>query len=533
MRYGRYRIGAVNQLLTFVITGALAIVVLIGLLVWFSNRGTGEGATELVMYCAAGMRVPVERIAAQYEEEHEVRIEIQYGGSNTLLSKLEVNRGGHGDLYLAGDAFYTDLAKEKGLAAESMAIAQMKPVIAVAKQDPPNIRSIEDLLGEDIRVALGNPDQAAIGKATREGLSVKKDDGRTLWDRLKEHVTRKGVFKPTVSEVANDLKIGAVDAVIIWDSTAALPQYRSHFDVINVAEFDKTTNLVTLAVLNSSKSATSALRFARYLTARDKGLPVFKEYGFNPIDGDLWAQRPEITFFCGAINRRAVDEVIKAFEQREGVKVNTVYNGCGILTAQMRTINRESGGKGFPDVYMACDRYYLENVKDWFQEDVDISDADIVIAVPRGNPKNIQTLSDLVKPGMRVSVGQPEQCTIGALTGTLLKQEGLYDRVMKNVVMQTASSAMLVPSVTTKSVDAAIAYITDTIAESDKVDAVRIASPYAKAVQPFSIARSSNHKYLGRRLFQAVADAREKFESAGFHFRLEQGYCVNQEVSEP
>jgi molybdate transport system substrate-binding protein len=235
----------------------------------------------------------------------------------------------------------------------------------------------------------------------------------------------------------------------------------------------------------------------------------------------VWELRPEITFFCGAVNRRAVDDVVKAFENREGVVINTIYNGCGILTAQMRTIRQDQKGAGFPDVYMACDRYYLENVKDWFQEDVDISDTDIVIAVPKGNPKGIKNLSDLARPGMRVSVGQPEQCTIGALTRQMLSKMNVHDAVMNNVVMQTASSAMLIPTVTTKSVDATLAYNTDTLAESDKVDAVRIDSAYAKAIQPFSIARSSEYKYLGRRLMKQVIEAKESFTSAGFNVRTE------------
>jgi molybdenum ABC transporter molybdate-binding protein len=247
---------------------------------------------------------------------------------------------------------------------------------------------------------------------------------------------------------------------------------------------------------------------------------VFSERGFEAVEGDEWAWHPEITFYCGSVNRRAVDEVIKEFEAREGVTVNTIYNGCGILTGQMRTISQKEGSAGFPDVYMACDRYYLENVRDWFQEDVDISDAAIVIAVPKGNPKNIQGIADLAKPGMRVSVGQPEQCTIGALTRIMLEKMGVYEQVMENVVMQTASSSMLVPTVATKSVDATISYITDTKAETDKVDSVLIDSPYAKAVQPFSIACSSDHKYLGRRLFNDVAGAGDRFREAGFHFRL-------------
>ncbi|MHC4627459.1 MAG: substrate-binding domain-containing protein, partial [Planctomycetota bacterium] len=135
--------------------------------------------------------------------------------------------------------------------------------------------------------------------------------------------------------------------------------------------------------------------------------------------------------------------------------------------------------------------------------------------------KNIESLGDLAKPGMRVSVGQPEQCTIGALTHQLLRKMNVHDAVMKNVVMQTASSAMLIPTVTTKSVDATLAYLTDTVAESDKVDAILINSEHAKAIQPFSIARSSEYKYLGRRLLKRITESKESFSSAGFNVRTE------------
>jgi ABC-type molybdate transport system substrate-binding protein len=79
---------------------------------------------------------------------------------------------------------------------------------------------------------------------------------------------------------------------------------------------------------------------------------------------------------------------------------------------------------------------------------------------------------------------------------------------------------MLIPTVATGSVDATLAYATDTKAAADKVDAVAIDSPAAKAIQPFAIARSSDHKHLARRLYGAIARSRAAFEEAGFHFRL-------------
>ncbi len=35
---------------------------------------------------------------------------------------------------------------------------------------------------------------------------------------------------------------------------------------------------------------------------------------------------PELTFFAGSVNRRALEPVIKRFEIREAVRVNTVYS---------------------------------------------------------------------------------------------------------------------------------------------------------------------------------------------------------------
>jgi molybdate transport system substrate-binding protein len=460
---------------------------------------------ELHMYCAAGVKPPVEEAAREFEAEYGIRINLQFGGSGTLLSNLEVAR--QGDLYLAADASYTDIALEKGLLRETLPIAFMQPVIAVGKGNPKGITGIDDLLREDVRTALGEPGAASVGKTTKKLLSA-----LGKWEAVEARVRVNGVFKPTVPEVANDVKIGALDAGVVWDATVAnYPE----LEAIVVPEFAAGRKKITVGVLATSTQPTAALRFARFLNST-RGNAIFKRHHYPPVEGDIWELHPEITFFCGAVNRRAVEAVILEFSQREGCTVNTVYNGCGILTGQMRTL---AEGDGFPDTYMACDRYYLDTVSDWFQEDVDISEAGIVIVVPKGNPKAITSIADLAKPGVRISVGQPEQCTIGVLTRRLLQAEGVLESVSKNIVSQTASSAMLIPNVTTQSVDAVIAYATDAKAEADKIDVVPIDSRLARAVQPFSIAKTSTHKYLSRRLYAAVANARERFEAAGFTFR--------------
>ena len=527
--------GRINTLWLLVVGGAVAVAGLVFLLrsdfgVLQPPGGSGEAssARQLSLYCAAGLRFPVEQIARQYEEEYGIRVEIQFGGSDTLLNQIEVNKFDTGDLYLAADDWYTDEARTRGLAAETIPIAEQRPVIAVRKDCPKQITGIRDLLANDIRVALANPDQAAIGRATKRALEQVGVGDDNLWRQLEQHVTKHGVFKPTVNEVASDIKIGSVDAGIVWDATVSMPTFRDELKTVAAPELEAEADLVSICVLNSSRQPTAALKFARYLSARDRGLPVFEQHGLKPVDGDLWAERPEVTFFCGSVNRRAVEQIIADFQQREDAVVNTIYDGCGILTSRMQTIDGQRPAQGFPDVYMACDRYYLDNVKQWFQDAVDVSDTDIVIAVPKGSTK-VKGLADLVQPGIRVAVGEPSQCTIGALTRRLLVKEGLYDQLKDKqkqpgeVVVEKSSSALIVPDVVTGHVDAALAYMTDVKANLDTVDVVRFDSPLNLAIQPFSIAKTSDHKYLGRRLFRKIAESPEAFEKAGFHFRLPAG----------
>lgn len=531
MRPTKKNAGRINTLWLLLLLSAAAITGLVALLrldmgVLQPPPGTGGSgaARQLAVYCAAGLRFPVEQIARQYEDEYGVAVEIQFGGSDTLLHQIEVNKFDTGDLYLAADDWYTDAARQRGLAAETLPIANQGPVIAVRRDSGKPIDGLRDLLAPDMRVALANPDQAAIGRATRRALEQVPLDGGSLWQALEQQVTKSGVFKPTVNEVASDIKLGSVDAGIVWDATVRMPAFRNELRAIAVPELQAEVDLVSVCVLNASRQPTAALKFARYLAARDRGLPVFEQHGLKPIDGDRWAERPQVTFFCGSVNRRAVEAVIAEFQQREDATVNTVYDGCGILTSRMQTIDGQRPEQGFPDVYMACDRYYLENVQQWFQDDVDISDTEIVIAVPKGSSQ-VQGLADLVRPGIRVAVGEPSQCTIGALTRRLLVHEGLYDKLKEKqnqpgeVVVEKSSSALIVPDVVTGHVDAALAYLTDVKANLDAVDVVRFDSPLNLAIQPFSIARSSDHKHLGRRLLDKLLASPAAFEQAGFHFR--------------
>jgi molybdate transport system substrate-binding protein len=154
-----------------------AFVLLIGLQIFNSCAPASEKET-LVFYCAAGMKPPIEKLAKEYEEKFGTRIEIQYGGSGTLLSGLRVAKSG--DLYLAADESYMAEAAKQNLIVETQPVATLTPVIAVKKGNPKNISGIQDLLKEDISFALANPGAASIGKQTK--MILEEHD---LWEPVR------------------------------------------------------------------------------------------------------------------------------------------------------------------------------------------------------------------------------------------------------------------------------------------------------------------------------------------------------------
>lgn len=472
-----------------------------GLLYLNSVKPQSSNTTNsLVLYCAAGMKPPVEEIVQQYKDEYGVEVQVQYGGSGTLLSNMQI--ADHGDLFLAADESYIVIAKEKGLIAESITIAELTPVIAVAKGNPKNIQSLQDLLREDVKVALANPDAASIGK-----LSMEICEKAGLWDQLKKQVS---VFKPTVNDIANDVKIGAVDAAIIWDSISN--QY-PELENIHTSELDAGKQVTTIAVMQKTNHPTAALKFARYLTARDKGLAVFKNNHYVPVEGDLWEETPRVVLYSGGVNRLAIEETLKEFQEREGVRVETIYNGCGILVAQMKAGDR-------PDAYFACDISFSHQVTDLFLDFTNISETKMVILTQKGNPLNIHTLNDLTKPGIKFGMTNPEQSALGELTRRLFVEVGIWEKMQDNIRSQTPTADMIVNQTSTGGLDAAIVYEANTPNVRDKLEIITIDHPKANAIQPYAVGKNSNHRYLMERLFQAIHSntSKQRFIDTGFHW---------------
>ena len=488
-----------------VVLGSLAAIAGLVVLLFWQTRAprpaAALGQKALLVFCAAGLKLPVEAVAREYEQAFGVQVQLQYGGSGTLLSNLRIADAG--DLFLAADESYIKSARALGLLAETIPLARQRPVIAVARGNPKNIRTLDDLQRTDVRVALANPEAASIGRTVRELL---QQAGQ--WAALEKHVT---VFKPTVNDVANDVKIGSVDAGVVWDATAR--QY-PELELITVPLFNTATETNSIGVLKSSQQPEASLRFARYLGARDKGLKQFERFHYEPVEGDEWAAAPEIVLFSGAMLRPGIEKTLKDFEQREGCRITTVYNGCGILVAQMRAGQR-------PDAYFSCDTSFMNSVADLYLDPVNVVDNRLMIIVPKGNPKGIQKVQDLTKPGLRVGLPHHKKSAMGNIAWKMLGQMNLADALGQNLKVESSTGDFLINQIRTGSLDAIIACRSNWTGVREHLDAIPIDHPLASMTQPYAVGRTTRYKQMMARLQDTLTTvtSRQRFEAEGFGWR--------------
>jgi ABC-type molybdate transport system substrate-binding protein len=288
---------------------------------------------------------------------------------------------------------------------------------------------------------------------------------------------------------------------------------------VKLKELDHINARVQVALTKFSTQEANALRFARYIRAKDKGAIYLKKQGYSDIDeGDATDHRPQLVVYAGVMLRPAVEASLIEFEKRENVRITRVYNGCGILVSQMKTGD-------IPDVYFACDVSFMTMMKDQFNDPTNVSNNQLMIATKKGNPKQVLELKDLAKPGLKVGIGHEQQCALGALTKETFLLNKLYGDISKNVKVQAPSGDMLINQLRVGSLDVVVAYRSNVAPFADELDGIPITGvKCATPSQPIAVSKSSTHPELSRRLteYLQTAESRARFEKLGFGWEVKE-----------
>jgi len=224
---------------------------------------------ELLLYCGAGIRPPVDELVEAFRQEYGVKIVIDYAGGEVLLSKIKLTR--RGDLYMPGDKYYVEQAANEGMILSHRAVCCWVPTILVQKGNPKKIHGLEDLFQNGVKLGLGDPNACAIGRVTQQILAK----NNIAWEDIKEHVAYQSL---TVNELGMQIQARALDAVIVWD---AIAQYYSQYgDQIPIAALQNVISTVDIGVLAFTEQKELAEKFVDFATG-ESGRAIFEKYHYR------------------------------------------------------------------------------------------------------------------------------------------------------------------------------------------------------------------------------------------------------------
>jgi molybdate transport system substrate-binding protein len=164
--------------------------------------------------------------------------------------------------------------------------------------------------------------------------------------------------------------------------------------------------------------------------------------------------KKELLLYCAAGIRPPAGDLIDAFTEEYGIKIVTDYAGSETLLSKIKVARRG-------DLYMPGDKYYIDQAD---QAGMILSHRPVcywipTILVQKGNPKEVITLEDLLKPGLKVGLGDPNVCAIGKMTRKVLEKNGITSESMAhNLTFQSLTVNELGMQIQAKALDAVIVW---------------------------------------------------------------------------
>jgi len=219
---------------------------------------------------------------------------------------------------------------------------------------------------------------------------------------------------------------------------------------------------------------------------------------------------------AGAGLKPALEPIAKLFTEKTGIKVEHSY-----LCSAMVLTNMQLTRTG--DIMIPGSQHYMDLAIE--KEVIDPKSVAIagymipVIGVQKGNPHNITCIEDLAKPGLKVGVGEKESLAVGRLAFEMLKRLGIYDAVMKNVVLTGGSATKLMLPLAMKNLDAEINWLAMCTNFAEKVDIIKIdPRKLAYSVAPIGMTTYTKNKDAAQKYLDFVVskEAQAIFAEHGF-----------------
>ncbi len=228
---------------------------------------TARGAEALRVLCAPALRKPAEVLFAAFTRLTGTKVEVSYNGSNVLLGQLKLQVPG--DVFMPADNSYTDEALKQRLVENPKSLCYLIPVMMTHKGNPFHIQTLEDLRRPEAQIGLGDARAAAIGKVTEELLVKNHLSANQL------HVV---YYADMVDELGNAIKLGTIDAAVVWNTTAL--NYPNTSETVMIPLDKNIVVLESLSVVAASSNKPLATQFINFATS-PAGKAILQKFAYR------------------------------------------------------------------------------------------------------------------------------------------------------------------------------------------------------------------------------------------------------------
>jgi len=224
--------------------------------------------------------------------------------------------------------------------------------------------------------------------------------------------------------------------------------------------------------------------------------------------------------FAGAASQPPLELAAKAFEQKTGAKVDLVFGGSGYVLSQMKL-----GKKG--DLYFPGSSDFMEIAKkdgvvypETEQKIVYLVNS---INVQKGNPKNIQTLKDLTRPGVRVAIANPEGICVGLYAVEIIEKTFTPEEkkaFRQNLANYTESCEKTATAVALKTVDAVIGWSVFQHWDPARIETIKLKPSEIMRIGyiPIAISKYTENRELAQQFIAFLQSEEGKAAFKKYHY---------------
>jgi molybdate transport system substrate-binding protein len=239
------------------------------------NTATPSGTQDgIIVFAGAGLKAPLDEIGTAFTQKYGIPVQYNYGGAGTLVTQMNLTR--KGDVFMPGSTTEFQIAKDQGLVTTNELVAYHVPVIAVQKGNPKNISGLKDFAQPGLKIALGDANATAIGKA---GTKMFKQ--LNITSAVEKNVITR---TPTINELTIIMNTGQADAALLTlDQIDA-----AKVDAVAIPLKDNAILITPIGATTYTRNTDAAAKFIAYV-ASDEGKAYFAKHNFPTYPDPVYA----------------------------------------------------------------------------------------------------------------------------------------------------------------------------------------------------------------------------------------------------